>query len=417
MRQSTDDPSALPQRYAQVRAQTLALVAHLPAEDQAIQSAPCASPAKWHLAHTTWFFEKFLLQTRPGYRPFDERYAQLFNSYYESVGTPHPRAERGLLSRPTVGAIVDYRRYVDERIERLLARSPEPRVTGLIVLGLNHEQQHQELILTDLKHLYSVNPLQPHYMEGTAVVAACTAAPQQWCREHGRIAQVGAFAEGFAFDNERPRHLAIVADFEIASRVVTNGEFLDFVRDGGYRHSALWLADGWEWLNRESVDRPLYWSRGLDTEFTLAGTRELDPAAPVCHVSYYEADAFARWAGARLPTEVEWEVVAEAQPVEGIFLDSGLLQPQPTARATLGVPGQLFGDVWEWTASPYVAYPGFRPLGGPLGEYNGKFMSSQMVCRGGSCATPAGHVRPSYRNFFYPAQRWQFLGIRLARDC
>jgi ergothioneine biosynthesis protein EgtB len=278
-------------------------------------------------------------------------------------------------------------------------------VVELVALGLNHEQQHQELMLADLKHLFSVNPLRPPFMESTTASVARSAPPQRWCREHGRIAQVGAFAEGFAFDNERPRHLVIVASFEIASRAVTNGEFLAFVRDGGYRDSRLWLADGWEWLHRESVTGPLYWGS------------EFDPGAPVCHVSYYEADAFARWAGARLPNEAEWEVVADALPVEGVFLDNGLLQPQPAAQSPDGVPVQLFGDVWEWTASPYVAYPGFRPPDGPLGEYDVKFMSSQMVCRGGSCITPAGHVRASYRNFFHPGQRWQFLGIRLARDC
>lgn len=391
-----------------------------------------ASPPKWHLAHTTWFFETFLLKPfAEGYRPFDDAYEYLFNSYYNGVGAQYPRRRRGALSRPTVAEVYDYRRHVDEAMAVLLERD-DPEIHARVVLGLNHEQQHQELMYTDLKYNLGTNPLLPAYREDIAGAAAETAAsePARWVTVEGGVVSVGADpGQGFCFDNELPRHDVLLQPFALADRLVTNREFLDFVEDGGYRRPELWLSDGWAAMagqtpvdapNRppSADDRPgpLYWYRrdGEWFEYALGGVQPLAPAAPVTHVSFYEADAFARWAGARLPTEHEWEVAAAGQPVAGNFADAGVLHPQP-APGGKGMH-QVFGDVWEWTASPYVSYPGFRPLPGALGEYNGKFMSNQLVLRGGSCVTPAGHVRSTYRNFFYPGDKWQFTGLRLARD-
>lgn len=402
-------------RYLQVRAESMRLAEPLTAEDCAAQSMPDASPAKWHLAHTTWFFEQFVLRPHaPGYRVFDQDFEYLFNSYYDAVGERHPRSERGLLTRPPLARIVDYRAHVDERMQRLLADGDA--AAAVAELGLNHEQQHQELMLTDVKHLFSRNVLEPAYRRDPAAEAgaAYECAPTGWSHHAGGMRETGVDPDsGFCFDNETPRHRVWVDPYRLAHRPVTNGEFREFVRDGSYDQPLLWLSDGWSTARREGWRRPLYWSEGLDTEFTLGGRRDLDPDAPVCHVSYYEADAYARWAGARLPTEVEWELAAADQQVAGNLLGSGSLHPRPARER--GTLAQLFGDVWEWTASPYVAYPGFVAAKGALGEYNGKFMCNQMVLRGGSCATPAGHVRASYRNFFPPQARWQFSGLRLAR--
>ncbi len=403
-------------RYEQIRADSVRIVAPLTAEDCVAQSMPDASPAKWHLAHTSWFFEQFVLRARlPRYRVFDERFEYLFNSYYDSVGPRHARAERGLLTRPHLAEVLDYRAHVDEHMLQLLADAMAP--TAVIELGLNHEQQHQELMLTDVKHLFSRNALEPAYR---CDVASATDRLERdatclWSRFEGCPREIGAREDsGFCFDNETPRHRVWVDAFELANRPVTNDQFLQFIRDGGYDEPRLWLSDGWASAQREGWRRPLYWSEALDTEFTLGGRRALDPAAPVCHVSYYEADAFARWAGARLPTEVEWELAAADRPVVGNLLDADLLHP--TSASYGGAPADLFGNVWEWTSSAYAAYPGYRATEGALGEYNGKFMCNQLVLRGGSCATPAGHVRASYRNFFYPQTRWQFAGLRLARQ-
>jgi ergothioneine biosynthesis protein EgtB len=408
--------TALFERYRQVRAQTEALAAPLTAEDQLVQSMPDVSPTKWHRAHTTWFFEQFVLNRhKPGYRCFDASYDYLFNSYYEAVGERHPRPQRGLLSRPTAAAVTAYRDHVDEHMAELLAAlDPDGPVAALILLGTHHEQQHQELLLTDIKHVFSVNPLRPAYHGVVAVAAGARGCPPlRFVAGESGVVELGHAGEGFHFDNEGPRHRVFLEPHAIADRPVNNGEFLEFVRDGGYRRPSLWLSDGWATVQARGWERPLYWHEDLATEFTLAGDCPLDPQAPVSHLSYYEADAFARWAGARLPTEAEWERFAADRPLQGNLCDSGVLHPR-----SLGGSGvrQLFGDVWEWTASAYAAYPGYRPAPGAVGEYNGKFMCNQLVLRGGSCVTPAGHLRPTYRNFFYPDARWQFSGCRLARD-
>jgi len=419
---STPSPLAPPMpaaplsdRYAAVRARSEALVAPLSAEDACVQSMPDASPAKWHLAHTTWFFEHFLLADRlPGYQVFHERFGYLFNSYYFTVGQMHLRPRRGLVTRPSLAEVHAYRAHVDAAMHRLLETAAgDTELEQLVVLGLHHEQQHQELILTDVKHLLAQNPLLPAYAEAPARAATAPVA-LEWIAGQAGIVEIGHAGAGFAFDNETPRHRALLRDHALASRPVTNAEYRDFIAAGGYADTRLWLSDGWSTVIAEGWQRPLYWQEDLERAFTLHGVQPLDPHAPVAHLSYYEADAFARWAGARLPTEFEWETAAAREAVHGNFADDGVLEP------CAGTPGaglrQLYGDTWEWTASPYAPYPGFRPLAGSLGEYNGKFMCSQMVLRGGSCATPAGHVRPTYRNFFYPAQRWQFSGLRLARD-
>ncbi|MGE5624663.1 MAG: ergothioneine biosynthesis protein EgtB [Bacillota bacterium] len=399
------------ERYGAVRVLTLELCRGLGPEDMALQSMPDASPAKWHLAHTSWFFEEFVLAPHAkGYTPFHPDFRYLFNSYYESVGPRHPRPARGLLSRPGVSEILDYRAHVDRYMQALLeARRGDAALDALVTLGLNHEQQHQELLLMDIKHLFSLNPLRPAWRDLPAMPSPADVPLKFLPRGAGQVS-IGHGGRGFAFDNETPRHAALLTAHALASRPVNNREYKEFIRDGGYRRSELWLSDGWAARERESWERPLYWEANLREEFTLGGPREIADSAPVCHVSWYEADAYARWAEARLPTEAEWESFAAAEPVTGNFLDAGLFRPAPPAG--LG----LFGDVWEWTGSPYSPYPGFKPLGGALGEYNGKFMANQFVLRGGACVSPAGHLRASYRNFFYPQQRWMFGGLRLARD-
>ena len=415
------DREALLARYRRVRAVSATLCAPLETEDYVIQGATFASPPRWHLAHTTWFFEQLvLLPHARGYRAVHPAYAHLFNSYYETVGTFFPRPQRGLLSRPTVAEIYAYRATVDAAMSTLLATADAahwPEIRALVEIGTHHEQQHQELLLTDLKYNFGLNPLHPEYRPAAEHARGGEASPLRWMAQAGGLHEIGWDRPEFGFDNERPRHRVYLEDFALASRPVTNGEYAAFIADGGYRKPTLWLSDGWSTVQRERWEAPLYWT-SRDGEwhyFTLHGLQPLDPQAPVAHVSYYEADAYARWAGRRLPTEMEWEVAAAAEPMLGNFLESGRLHPQaPAPGATAYV--QLYGDVWEWTQSAYAPYPGFKPLTGALGEYNGKFMANQFVLRGGSCATPADHIRPTYRNFFYPAERWQFTGIRLAED-
>lgn len=374
-----------------------------------------ASPQKWHLAHTTWFFETFVLaRFQQGFQAHRKGWDYLFNSYYQSVGPMHSRPHRGLLSRPSLSEVLAYREVVDSAVTALLEADGGAELCRLVELGVQHEQQHQELMLSDLLHLFSCNPLRPAYCTPLAGPGPAAAPPLEWIAHCGGIELCGAGEGGFAFDNERPRHRALLAPHALASRLVTNGEYRDFIDDGGYRRAELWLSDGWAALQREGWTAPMYWQPDLHSCFGLQGLQPIDAAAPVCHVSYFEADAFARWAGARLPTEFEWEVAAAAQAVRGNLFDANTLRALPSPPGS-GVQ-QLFGDCWEWTASAYLGYPGYRPLPGSLGEYNGKFMSGQFVLRGGSLATPADHLRASYRNFFYPADRWQFSGIRLARD-
>ena len=412
---STLVPDSLAQRYGEVRARTLALCATLQDEDMVIQSMPAASPSKWHLAHTTWFFEQFLLARDPRYQPYNRDWGYLFNSYYQTVGPMHERSQRGLLSRPTVAEILRYRTVVDERMHALLASDTDSGTRSLTLLGLNHEQQHQELLLTDIKHALWTHPLRPAFRPARHLRPPATPAlALDFLLGVEGLAEIGWQGKGFAFDNETPRHKTWLAPHTLANRLVTNGEYLEFIRAGGYREPNLWLAEGWDAVRAGNWQHPLYWGDGLDTEYTLDGTQALDPLQPVCHVSHFEADAFARWAQARLPTEAEWEMLASRYPITGNFAESGALHPQRAPDQAGAV--QLYGDVWEWTASPYVSYPGFKPPAGAIGEYNGKFMSSQMVLRGGSCVTPQSHIRASYRNFFHPGERWQFMGIRLARD-
>ena len=406
---------ALDAYYIRIRRATTALCDTLEPEDFVVQSMPDVSPTKWHLAHTTWFFENFILGPRiADYQPFHPRFHYLFNSYYYSVGQMHRRPERGLLSRPTVREILDYRHHVDCRMQDLITRDPDEELEFLVRLGLNHEQQHQELMLTDIKHVFSQNPLFPALRDKVPAPTTGPAPEMGYVEQRGGIHEIGACGDGFHFDNETPRHRVLIRDFAFGSRPITNGEYLEFVRDRGYETATLWLSDGWATICEQGWQRPLYWQPSLEEEFTLAGMQPLDPAAPVCHVSYYEADAYARWAGARLATEAEWELAAEGSTVSGNFVESSALHPVPSQAPT--PLQQIFGDVWEWTQSPYASYPGFTPLAGSLGEYNGKFMCNQLVLRGGSCATPIDHIRPSYRNFFYPDSRWQFSGIRLAKD-
>ena len=411
------EPTALAARYRGVRACTQALAAPLSAEDAMVQSMPDASPAKWHLAHTTWFFERFVLARQPGYRAVEPRWDVLFNSYYQSVGPMHARPRRGLLSRPSLDDVLGYRETIDARVARRFeAGDLDDDALQVLMLGTHHEQQHQELLLTDIKHALWCNPLRPAYRSDLSRTPAA-AMPLRWTAHAESIVEVGADAwpqaPAFAFDNESSRHRVLVSAHALAQRPVSNAEYRAFIDDGGYADPALWLSDGWDRVQAEGWTRPLYWDDAGAQEFTLSGARPIDPHAPVCHVSYFEADAFARWAGARLPTEFEWEQAAATQPVEGNLLDAGVLHP---CAATAGGAQQWFGDVWEWTASAYTAYPGFRPLPGSLGEYNGKFMCGSFVLRGGSCATPRDHLRASYRNFFAPSARWQFSGLRLARD-
>ena len=403
------EPS-LAERYATTRALTEALASSLSAEDQGVQSMPDASPIKWHLAHTTWFFETAILKAAlPGYKPFDARYAYLFNSYYEGFGPRHPRSKRGLLTRPGVDEILEYRRHVDRAMAQLL-RDDHP-FAALILLGIHHEQQHQELILADIKHAFFSNPLLPAYSQ-TRPREKRMASPLEWIAHTGGVIGIGHDGSGFAFDNESPRHDVLLQPFRLASRAVTNGEYRAFMHDGGYERPEFWLSDGWALKEQEGWHAPLYW---LDdgSVFTLHGVEPLDAEEPVVHVSFYEAVAYAAWAGKRLPTEFEWEALARDQSLRGHLLDTDRLHPTPARGEGLQ---QMFGDVWEWTRSSYDPYPGYKPLEGALGEYNGKFMVSQMVLRGGSCATPQTHIRASYRNFFPPSARWQFSGIRLAED-
>ncbi len=434
---SADLTAKLATRYVAVREMTERLAAPLSAEDCMLQSMPDASPTKWHLAHTSWFFETFILAPHAAdYRPLDPQYTFLYNSYYKQLGAHPLRCARGLVSRPTLQQVYAYRRHVDEHMSRLLqAGWIAPEIAALVELGLNHEQQHQELIVTDIKHALWSQPLRPAYIERR---------PQdypypvqfEFFNVLGGLEWIGHAGDGFAFDNETPRHQVYLREFRIGSRLVTNGEYLEFMRDGGYSKPQLWLSDGWDAVIANEWRAPLYWepqrtakredsARFGDPDdewriFTLAGWREIDPHEPVCHISYYEADAYARWAGARLPTEPEWEVEANRVAMNGNFLEGERFHPQPAPPASLvpvGKPAQMFGDLWEWTSSAYLGYPGYRPSGGALGEYNGKFMSGQMVLRGGSCATPRSHIRATYRNFFPPHARWQFTGIRLANDC
>ncbi|MEO8754110.1 MAG: ergothioneine biosynthesis protein EgtB, partial [Casimicrobiaceae bacterium] len=374
---------------------------------------------KWHLAHVSWFFETFVLaQHAAGYVAFDPAFRVLFNSYYNGVGDKHPRPERGLLSRPDLATVFAYRAHVDRAMQAFFAQPVGDVAAALVELGLNHEQQHQELLLTDVKHLFSRNPGKPVY-HGRWPLAQVQPRPLSWHAFAAELATLGHCGDGFAFDNEAPAHDAYVAPFALASRPVTHGEFAQFIADGGYRRPELWLALGWDTVVARGWQAPLYWEREGDTwrTFTLHGMVDIDAHTPVCHVSLFEADAYARWAGARLPTEFEWELAARTQAIAGNFLDTGALHPLPLPGPEAGAaPAQLYGDVWEWTRSEYAPYPGYRPAPGAVGEYNGKFMCSQYVLRGGSCATPASHIRPTYRNFFPPDARWQFSGIRLARD-
>ena len=404
-------PEELGEWFRGVRARTVLSCAPLSPEDQVVQAMPDASPAKWHLAHTTWFFEELVL----GPPVFDPAFAYLFNSYYEALGPRVERAHRGLLTRPTLEQVHAYRAHVDRRIGRALAEQAlDDAALARLELGLHHEQQHQELILTDLKVVLGTQLLRPPYRADLAREAPRAPAALRWRAFAGGLIELGAGPRGFAFDCERPRHAAIVPAFALASRPICNAEVQAFIAEGGYRAPRWWLADGWQAVCREGWHAPMYWTRD-GSLYDLAGERAIDPGETACHLSYYEADAIARWLGARLPTEAEWEHAAAGVPPErGHFADDGRLHP---GRAGDGEElAQLFGDVWEWTASSYAPYPGFRPLPGAVGEYNGKFMSGQQVLRGGSCLTPRGHVRASYRNFFPPAARWQMTGARLARD-
>jgi ergothioneine biosynthesis protein EgtB len=408
-------------RYRSLREATLALAAPLSAEDCALQSMPDASPVKWHLAHTSWFFETFVLEPHlRGYRVRDPMFRMLFNSYYNAVGDKHPRPYRGLLSRPSHEEVLQYRAHVDAGMEALLGADDRGPVSDLIELGLQHEQQHQELVLTDVLHLLSCNPLKPAYaaaVEPTPATDEGGASALRWVDFPGGLNGIGHAGSGFAFDNESPSHRVYLEPYSLANRLITNAEYLAFMADGGYCRPELWLSEGWDWVNANAIEAPHYWQRDSAAwrQFTLHGSIALDMAAPVCHISFFEADAYARWAGARLPREAEWECAASSLPVSGHFVEDGILRalPYDDRGETLG---QIFGDVWEWTQSPYTPYPRYRAANGAIGEYNGKFMCNQFVLRGGSCATPRSHIRPSYRNFFPAPARWQFTGVRLARD-
>ncbi|HEY3909214.1 MAG TPA: ergothioneine biosynthesis protein EgtB [Stellaceae bacterium] len=413
-------------RFEAVRRDSEALAANLTPEDQSIQSMPDVSPTKWHLAHTTWFFETFvLMRLDPEYRAFDPAFAYLFNSYYEAVGPRHPRPERGLLSRPTVDVVGAYRDHVGAAIARFVGRAAEPawsEAAPLIELGAHHEQQHQELLLMDIKHVFSVNPLLPAYQAPQPQIAT-PATALGWFEHGGGLIEIGHRGPGFAFDNETPRHKVWLEPFRLAARPVTCGEYLEFVEAGGYRQPEFWLSDGWAVVQEQGWEAPLYWwpEDGGWSIFTLSGKRLLNASEPVCHVSFFEADAYAKWAGRRLPSEAEWETAAEGVRVSGNFADRRLFHPcadraDPALENGGMLPRQMFGDVWEWTASPYIPYPRFRAAAGAVGEYNGKFMCNQMVLRGGAAVTPAGHLRATYRNFFPPAAGWAFSGLRLAED-
>jgi ergothioneine biosynthesis protein EgtB len=407
-----DNPAeSLRDRYERVRATSLALITDLRPEDTVIQSMPDVSPTKWHLAHVTWFFERFVLEPC-GVPRFDDEYHYLFNSYYNSVGEMHPRSQRGLISRPTLADVLDYRARVDEQMARVFdAGRIDNTIRDVLILGLHHEQQHQELLLTDIKHVLSSNPLRPAARAGLNTTSGATTSAQTFTNGSSGIVRIGHEGDGFCFDNELPRHDALLHPHAIGDRPVTNAEYREFIRTGAYDEPAHWLSDGWAAVRQRNWNRPLYWDEALETEFTLGGQREIDDNAPVTHVSYYEADAFARWAGYRLPTEFDWENAARDEPLRGNLLGSHAWHPLVADGSR-----QLIGDVWEWTSSAYAPFPGFEPLAGSLGEYNGKFMCNQMTVRGGSCVTADDHIRSTYRSFFYPEARWQFLGFRLAQD-
>lgn len=409
--------SDLARRFRLTRARTVELTATLSAEDMQVQSMEDVSPTKWHLGHTTWFFETFVLERGADFEPVDPRYRVIFNSYYEQVGEQHPRPERGLLTRPGLAEVLEYRQRVDAALGSLLEHDVDAQTASLVELGLNHEEQHQELMLMDIKHVLSCSPLQPSFRPEPPP-SQQPAEQQRWHHFEAGTFRIGHAGPGFAFDNEGPEHQRIVPGFRLAHRLVSNREWLEFVEDGGYEAAPLWLSDGWAWRQQNRVQAPFTWRRDDDgwTQFTLHGREPLRVDDPVTHVSYYEADAFARWAGARLPTEFEWERAAAGVAVAGHFLDATSWHPRGAGGAAGDAPAQLFGDAWEWTQSAYAAYPGYRPTSGAVGEYNGKFMANQFVLRGGSFATPAGHVRPTYRNFFHPHTRWHFSGVRLARD-
>lgn len=414
MSTQTTERDTLLENFRKVRRDTELICTKLEIDDYQIQSIPETSPPKWHIAHVTWFFEEFVLSYfNPDYKPFHPRFSFLFNSYYETVGNMQPRPRRGMLSRPTVEEVYRYRHYVNEHMLSLtmnVSKALWDDYFARVMLGLNHEQQHQELLLMDIKHNLSVNPLKPAYNQHL-VHKSSERNVMKWIDQSGGVTEIGHDGEGFAFDNERPRHQLLLHDHQLASRLVTNEEYLAFMDDEAYSRPELWLADGWSLLNRELWKHPLYWEaiEGEWWQFTLGGMRKLESHEPVCHLSYYEAEAYARWAGKRLPTEAELETILAEVDVEGNFMNHNLLHP-------LSGSGQWFGDVWEWTSSAYSPYPGFQPLEGSMGEYNGKFMCNQMVLRGGCCVTPQLHVRASYRNFFYPHDRWQFAGLRLAGD-
>lgn len=420
------DRNDLIRRYECTRKLTCELCSPLETEDYVVQPMADISPPKWHLGHTTWFFERMVLSEVPGYQPFHTQYDLLFNSYYNSLGPRWARNMRGALSRPTVREIFDYRSYVDGHLIGSFASGSEETVSGiswLIELGIHHEQQHQELLVTDIKAILAQSPMYPVYRQAAdAPKKSVTSSGAEGFTSFAAARyEIGFGGPCFAYDNERPAHFVWLGEFEMQNRLVTNGEFLDFMNDGGYQRPELWLSDGWDIAQQQGWNSPLYWvpDGGAWSTFTLSGIRELDLGEPVCHTSYFEADAFARWKGLRLPTEAEWEVAARPAAAEAIhrgsFLDSGILQPSSDS-SELGEVSQMFGEVWQWTSSAYLPYPGFRPLPGALGEYNGKFMNGQYVLRGGSCATARAHIRPTYRNFFQPDKRWQFTGIRLARS-
>ncbi len=435
-------PTSLSARYAQIRAQTEALTAPLSGEDCQAQSMPDASPIKWHLAHVTWFFESFVLENfEPEFKPYQPAFRVLFNSYYNAIGDKHPRSQRGLLTRPTLDQVFAWRRNVDERMTALMHSASvdstrAAKLIGLIELGLNHEQQHQELILTDIKHLLSLSPLSPVYRPAWPL-AAISPSPGRWLAQAGDQVTIGHDAkDGFSFDNESPRHSQWLSPYALMNQLVTHGEWLAFMQDGGYREPRWWLSAGWDWVQSQRIEAPLYWrrsspdnavSQGDWHSFTLHGLMPIDPHTPITHISFFEADAYARWlaqtssafSGARLPTEFEWEAAvapdAALHASRANFAESRALHPMPLSRAGEGLL-QVLGDVWEWTSSSYQGYPGYQPWAGAVGEYNGKFMVNQYVLRGGSCATPASHIRATYRNFFPTDARWQFSGLRLARD-
>jgi dimethylhistidine N-methyltransferase len=411
--------TGLSQFYYTVRQSSLELIGPLSDADATVQSMPDASPAKWHLAHATWFFESFVLAPHlPGYRIFDDRFSFLFNSYYETVGARHPRPRRGLLTRPTLETVLIYRQHVDAAVEKLLRQNSSAEITQLVELGCHHEQQHQELFLTDILHLFAQNPLQPAYKSPEPLlVAPQTVGAADYLPFGGGLVEIGHEGGGFAFDSEAPRHSVFIEPYRLADRPVTNREWIEFMVDGGYQDPLLWLSEGWSTSREQGWSMPLYWQQ-RDGEYwtmTLRGAQPVGLDAPVTHVSYFEADAYATWSHRRLPTETEWEYASRTAPLIGNFSDSGCLRPRPAGGAAVG-PRQMFGDVWEWTRSAFLPYPRFVPAAGAVGEYNGKFMSGQFVLRGGSCVTPAGHIRHSYRNFFPPAMRWQFAGVRLAED-